>query len=77
MHGATPPKLAARRSPLSTGEAAALVGCHPTTILRAIQEGELRAFRLGPNGDHRIRAKDLQSWKQPAHRHEETTHATL
>ena len=54
-----------RRSPLSTGEAAALVGCHPTTVLRAIQEGELRAFRLGPNGDHRIRADALEEWLRP------------
>ena len=55
----------ARRSPLSTGEAAALVGCHPTTVLRAIQECELQAFRLGPNGDHRIRADELERWLRP------------
>lgn len=32
----SPPKRA-RRPSLSTGEAAAVASCHPTTILRAIQ----------------------------------------
>ena len=55
----------ARRSPLSTGEAAALVACHPTTVLRAIERGELPAFRLGHNGDHRIRREALEKWLRP------------
>jgi excisionase family DNA binding protein len=56
----------ARRPAMSTGEAAALASCHPTTILRAIERGELRAYRLGPHGDHRIEAAALEEWMRPA-----------
>jgi excisionase family DNA binding protein len=51
---------------MSTGEAAALASCHPTTILRAIQRGELQAVRLGRRGDHRIHRQALEEWMRPA-----------
>ena len=63
MQRAVPPK-AVRRS-LSTGAAAMLAGVHPTTIWRAIQEGELPAIRLGPNGNYRVDPLDLEAWQQP------------
>jgi excisionase family DNA binding protein len=55
---------------MSTGEAAALASCHPTTILRAIQRGELQAVRLGRNGDHRIDAEALAAWMHPTNSEE-------
>jgi excisionase family DNA binding protein len=63
--------MMARRPALSTGEAAALASCHATTILRAIERGELHAYRLGPHGDHRIEAAALAKWLRPAHDPEE------
>ena len=52
-----------RRRPLiSTGAAAAVAGCHPTTILRAIERGELEAVRLGRRGDHRVYVEALDRW---------------
>jgi excisionase family DNA binding protein len=50
---------------MSTGEAAALASCHPTTILRAIQRGDLQAVRLGRHGDYRIEAEALARWLRP------------
>ena len=64
--------MALRRSLVSTGEAAARASCHRTTILRAIERGELRALRLGAHGDYRIPRESLEQWLRPAHRNEET-----
>ena len=36
-----------------------MASCHPTTILRAIQRGELPAVRLGCHGDHRDLVIDM------------------
>ena len=58
QHGASPPGLV-RRS-LSTGQAAARASCHPVTILRAIEKGELPAVRLGQHGNYRIRPEALE-----------------
>lgn len=53
MQGMIPRKVGDRLRPLiRTGAAAAVAGCHPTTILRAIERGELEAVRLGRRGDH-------------------------
>jgi excisionase family DNA binding protein len=57
---------------MSTGAAAALAACHPTTILRAIQRGELQAVRLGRHGDYRIDAEALEAWLQPTPSEEKT-----
>jgi excisionase family DNA binding protein len=51
---------------ISTGAAAAVAGCHPTTILRAIERGELEAVRLGRRGDHRVYVDALNRWMRPA-----------
>lgn len=59
-----PPGLARRF--LTTGTAAQLASCHRTTILRAIERGELEAVRLGEHGDHRIRAESFEEWLRPA-----------
>jgi excisionase family DNA binding protein len=55
-----------RRSPLSTGAAAKALGCHPTTVLRAIHAGELEAgelpaIRLASNA-LRIRESELEAF---------------
>lgn len=57
---------------MSTGSAAALASCHRTTILRAIQAGELEAVRLGISGDYRVPVDALHRWMRPAHPNEET-----
>lgn len=66
--------MTGRRPPLSTGEAAAVAGCHGVTIWRAIQAGELEAVRLGPTGAYRIDPRALEEWLRPAHEtNEEST----
>ncbi len=56
-----------QRPPLiSTGAAAAVAGCHPVTILRAIERGEPEAVRLGRRGDHRVYVDALNGWMRPA-----------
>jgi excisionase family DNA binding protein len=42
-----------------------MAGVHPTTVLRAIERGELAAVRLGANGHYRIRCEALEAWMQP------------
>ena len=54
-----------RRSLISTGTAAGVAACHRTTILRAIQRGELEAVRLGQRGDYRIPPEALLAWLHP------------
>lgn len=55
------------RRPLSTGAAASVAGCDRATIRRAIENGELRAFRLGPHGNYRIDREALAEWMRSAH----------
>lgn len=55
---------------MSTGAAAALASCHRTTILRAIERGELEAVRLGRSGDFRIAPDELERWLRPTTREE-------
>lgn len=62
MRSVFPPE---RRRLLTTGAAAAAAGCSRATVLRAIERGELPAFRLGRHGDHRIEAEALEHWLQP------------
>ena len=50
---------------LSTGAAARIAGCHPVTVLRAIERGELAAVRLGEHGHYRIAREDFQGWLRP------------
>ena len=50
---------------MSTGAAAASPSCDRTTILRAIQRGELEAVRLGRTGDYRIPTDALAAWLSP------------
>jgi excisionase family DNA binding protein len=68
MKHAIPPRM--RRRLLTTGAAADAAGCHRNTILRAVARGELPAYRLGRNGDHRIEAEALAAWLQPTHSEE-------
>jgi len=45
---------------LTTGEAGRYCGVHFRTVLRWIEQGRLKAYRLpGPRGDRRIRADDF------------------
>ncbi len=59
------PSSSTRRLLISTGAAASVAGCHPTTILRAIERGELEAVRLGRKGDHRVPVDALNQWLRP------------
>jgi excisionase family DNA binding protein len=47
---------------LRTSECARIAVCDDSTIRRAIQFGQLRALRLGPRGDYRIPAGELDRW---------------
>jgi len=60
------PSNTTRRLLISTGAAASVAGCHPTTILRAIERGELEAVRLGRKGDHRVPVDALNDWLRSA-----------
>jgi excisionase family DNA binding protein len=71
MQRGSSPKAVERRS-LSTGAAARRVGCHPTTVLRAIQRRELEAVRLGARGNYRISREALEAWLQQTHGGETT-----
>jgi excisionase family DNA binding protein len=57
--------VSGQRPLISTGASAAVAGCHPTTILRAIERGELEAVRLGRRGDHRVFVDSLNAWMHP------------
>jgi excisionase family DNA binding protein len=57
---------------LTTGVAARIAGCHPVTILRAIDAGELTALRLGAHGHYRISRRSLNAWLQPTNARRET-----
>lgn len=50
------------RELLHVREAADELGVTTTTVRRHIQDGELRALRLGPNGRYRIRRGDLEEF---------------
>ena len=63
MHGSSTSVVDERR--LSTGAAARIAGCHPITVLRAIERGELPAVRLGEHGHYRITREDFQEWLRP------------
>jgi excisionase family DNA binding protein len=54
-------------APLTAQEAARRAGCSRATVWRAIDRGELEAFRLGARGFYRIRPEALENWMQPAH----------
>ena len=57
-------KKPARSNPdalLSTGEAAELLNMHVNTIRRWSNKGILRAYRVGPRGDRRIRQRDINN----------------
>lgn len=63
MHGALIPSETVSGSRLlSTGAAARIAGCHPTTLSRAIVRGELSAVRLGEHGNYRISTEALAGW---------------
>jgi hypothetical protein len=47
-----------------TGTAARLAPCHPATVRRAIERGDLEAFRLGPRGAWRITPDALHRWRR-------------
>jgi excisionase family DNA binding protein len=67
MHHVLPPKTAVpERRLLRTGAAARRAGCDRGTIRRAIEKGELIAFRLGAHGNYRIPVDALEQWKRPA-----------
>jgi len=49
-----------------TGTAARLVDCHPATVRRAIERGDLEAYRLGARGAWRITPDALHRWAHTA-----------
>ena len=51
---------------LSTGAASRVASCHRSTIVRAIERGELEAVRLGRKGDYRVPVDALNQWLRPA-----------
>jgi excisionase family DNA binding protein len=53
---------ARERELLHVKEAADAVRVHEATIYRAIQDGQLRALRLGEHGRYRIRRTDLDAF---------------
>jgi excisionase family DNA binding protein len=57
--------LPGTKAPYTAGAVAQLVGCHPVTVRRAIDRGELDAFRLGTRGTYRIRPEALNDWLRP------------
>lgn len=50
---------------LSADQAAALTGCHPETIRRAVRDGAIPDLRSSPRGHHRIRRGDLDKLVRP------------
>ena len=71
MRGSSTSVVDGRR--LSTGAAARIAGCHPITVLRAIERGELPAIRLGEHGHYRIAREDFQGWLRPTTTQEDET----
>ena len=63
---AIPPMTSGGSRPVLTGAAARLVGAHPATVRRAIERGELEAYRLGPRGAWRITEEALREWARSA-----------
>lgn len=48
---------------LTVNDVAALVGCSPRTVRRAIAAGRLRAVRpTGPTGRYKVRPDDYEAW---------------
>jgi len=64
---------------LTVREAAALSGCHPQTVRKAIRKGELAAQKTqGAHGaEWRIRREDLESWPLSAKREQQKGEPTL
>ena len=58
---------------MTAGEVALRAGCSRVTVWRAINDGELPAFRLGARGTFRVRPESLEEWLLPATRTEEPT----
>ena len=56
----------------STGAAARVAGCHPVTVWRAMERGELAAVRLGAHGHYRVKPDELEAWPQPTERSSES-----
>lgn len=50
---------------MTLAQAAELCACHPRTLRRAINDGQLTAMRLGQSAkSDRIHAADLEAWWQ-------------
>ena len=49
---------------LSTGQAASLLNVHVNTVRRWSNEGILKAYRVGPRGDRRIRRREIDNLLQ-------------
>ncbi len=43
---------------LTTGEVARIMGCSPNVVIRLMEKGELRGYKI-PGGHRRIRGDDL------------------
>lgn len=49
---------------LSTGQVASLLNVHVNTVRRWCNEGILKAYRVGPRGDRRIRRREIDNLLQ-------------
>jgi excisionase family DNA binding protein len=68
MQQTVPPRRQSRPEvpPLTAGQVAQRAGCSRVTVWRAIDRGELEAYRLGARGTYRVRPEAVEAWLQPA-----------
>ena len=55
-----PRNRAPRRELLSVVDAASEAGCHPVTVVRMINSGQLPAYRVGRRGMIKIDRRDVE-----------------
>jgi excisionase family DNA binding protein len=46
---------------LTTGQVAQMLGVHPDTVLKLVEEGVLRAWQLTPGRPRRYRHEDVEA----------------
>ena len=47
---------------MTVAQVAEVCQVHAKTVMRAIARGELRAFRIGERGAHRVHPADVDAW---------------
>ncbi len=51
---------------LTTGDAAQLLGLHPSTVRRWNKSGILKSYRIGSRGDRRFRREEIDAFLKEA-----------